>query len=293
MPDLSAPDADKTTTRSRPAGRILGGVLGIAGAAALVLAAIALPPASASDAVGVSVSPVPVDQQRSCAGPAVRLGGGADGSATAITAFGRPDFTAGTPTALGAGIIALANIDVPSSESGATPVSLAAPSAGAPDALLAAAQTETVATADVAGLAAAACVEGASTSWLLAGATDTGRSTMLLLTNESAVSATVDLALYTGEGPVAAPGLTSIAVPPAAQRTISLAGYAPGQAQLAVGVSSRGGLISAALQQSIVRGLEPGGLDLVGATAPAASELTIPGLRITTAVAVLAIPSMP
>lgn len=266
----------------RIGGRVAAG-FGAAGAAVVLTVGAALLPDAASRASGTVIDPVPVQQERACAGPLLASPEGATG----LGSFGVPDVTSGTLVAPGAPLAGIASPDVPIAQDNTGPFAVTAPAAAAANELLAAAQTQW-STGNVAGLAAAACAEGAAESWILAGATDTGRTSLLMLANPSGVPATVDLGIYTSDGELQAPGLTGIVVPAFAQRTLSLAGYAPGQAQLAVQVRSRGGLVAATLQQTVVRGLEAGGADLVGPTAPAATTQTIPGIRITTAEAAAA-----
>ncbi|WP_210480649.1 DUF5719 family protein [Naasia sp. SYSU D00948] len=266
----------------RASGRVLGAVVAIGGAGALVLGATLLP-ATASSAPGTVVAPAGVDQQRVCPGPLLQLGDFE--SATRITSYGVPAVTAATIAGAPATVAALTDSDVETAADGAASAVLTAPSAADDSGLLSAAQAQVVRSGDAAGLAVVGCTEGTASSWIVAGATDTGRSSLLLLANPNGVAATVDLALYTGQGPVEAPGLQDLVIAPLSQRAISLAGYAPGQAQLAVEVRSRGGLVSATLQHTVVRGLEPGGVDLAGRTGAPATEQVVPGLRITTAAA--------
>jgi hypothetical protein len=61
---------------------------------------------------------------------------------------------------------------------------------------------------------------------------------------------------------------------------LSLAGFAPDVESPVVHVTSRGGQIVANLQQSTVRGIEPGGVDFVGATHAPSTTQVIPGVRI-------------
>src|SRR4051794_31356489 len=238
----------------RIGGRVAAGVLAVGGAAALAFGGALLPvPATAT--AGTEVVPAAVEQQRACPGPLLRLGDANGQNATSVTSFGAPRVTSGTVAAGDTTSTPLAEVDVAARKDHLTSAVITAPNAGGDDQLLAAAQTQAASTSDVAGLAVTGCAEGAASSWLLAGATDTGRSSLLLLANPSDVAADVDLALYTSEGPVQAPGLQDIAVGARSQRVLSLAGYAPGQSQLAVQVQSRGGLVTAALEHTIVRGL--------------------------------------
>ena len=111
------------------------------------------------------------------------------------------------------------------------------------------------------------------------GATTVGRTTLLTLSNPTEVPATVDLELYGESGAITAPGTSGIVVAPRGQRVLSLAGFQPDILSPVVHVTSRGGLVVANLQQVVVRGLLPGGLDVVGSTAPSV-ENVIPGLVI-------------
>ncbi|WP_210506470.1 DUF5719 family protein [Naasia sp. SYSU D00057] len=271
----------------RIGGRVASGIVAVGGAAVLVFGG-ALLPAPAPAVAGVDVTPAAVDQYRACPGPLVRLGDEFGQDVTTVNTFGAPEVTAGTVAVWGAAWFPLADIDVAARADGVASTVITAPSAGADDQLLAGAQAQVASAADVAGLAVAGCTEGAASSWVVAGATDTGRTSMLLLANPNDVAANVDLVLYTADGPVEAPGVQDLVVPPRSQKALSLAGYAPGASQLAVQVRSRGGLVTASLQHAVVRGLEPGGVDVVGRTAAPATTQVIPGVRITTAEAATA-----
>ena len=74
--------------------------------------------------------------------------------------------------------------------------------------------------------------------------------------------------------------MNGIDVPAGAQRVLSLAGFAPGLVSPVVHVEARGGQVIAFLQQSIVRGLDAVGVDLVDAAPDPATDLTFPGVRV-------------
>jgi hypothetical protein len=65
---------------------------------------------------------------------------------------------------------------------------------------------------------------------------------------------------------------------------LSLAGFAPGVLSPVVHVEARGGQVVAYLQQSIVRGLDATGMDLVGASPDPATRQTFAGVQIFDAV---------
>ena len=117
-----------------------------------------------------------------------------------------------------------------------------------------------------------------------AGRPSVGRTSILTLSNPTAVTAQVSLQIFGEEGAVEAPGLLGIEVQPGAQRVLSLAGFAPGLVSPIVHVEARGGQVVAYLQQSIVRGLDASGVDLVDAAPDPATDLTFPGVRIFDAV---------
>ncbi|WP_349899456.1 DUF5719 family protein [Parafrigoribacterium soli] len=258
--------------------RILTGTIGVVIGVAVVAAAGWLPlPSIAVTPSATTVTPVPTDQQRVCAGPILRLGSDTGEGATTASSIGTPrvEYAAneGAPTAN--------QLESTDSTTGVTPVRITLPPTHSPGSrlpLLSASQTQTVDRADVVGLAAAECREASGDAWLVGGATTTGRTSILTMSNPGQVIATVDVTIYTESGEVTAAGTDGIVVPPGGQRVLSLAGFAPGAAAPVVRVQSRGSLVVANLQQSIVRTLEPGGVDVIGAVAGPTKTTVIPGI---------------
>lgn len=140
------------------------------------------------------------------------------------------------------------------------------------------------------GLATASCVPGAGEAWLVAGDNSIGREALLVLANATAVDATVSLQLYGTSGPIQGSGLSGISAPAGKVTVLPLSSFAPKASTFAVQVSSRGAELGIWLQQKTVRGLTPGGLDLIGVSAEPAQNVLIPGvfLRNTAALATLA-----
>ena len=128
------------------------------------------------------------------------------------------------------------------------------------------------------GLAAANCVQGTSSAWLVAGANSIGREALLVLANPSAVDATVNLQLYGTSGPIQGAGLSGISAPAGKVTVLPLSSFAPKTETFTVFVNSRGAALGIWLQQKTVRGLIPGGLDLVGVSAEPNKKVTIPGM---------------
>lgn len=128
------------------------------------------------------------------------------------------------------------------------------------------------------GLAAANCVPGASSAWLVAGDNSIGREALLVLANPSAVDATVNLQLYGTSGPIQGAGLSGISAPAGKVTVLPLSAFAPRTETFSVLVNSRGAALGIWLQQKTIRGLIPGGIELIGASAEPNKQVTIPGV---------------
>lgn len=127
---------------------------------------------------------------------------------------------------------------------------------------------------DLRGTAAAACQRPANDLWLVGANTALGRTAVLSLSNASGTPATVSIDLFGAKGPIHAPGSRGLLVAPGSTRSIILAGLAPGQEQLSLRVRSTGGPVAAVVQQSVLRGLTPGGVDFITpGTAPATRQV--------------------
>ncbi len=133
---------------------------------------------------------------------------------------------------------------------------------------------------DLRGLAAAPCQAPSNDLWILGADTTVGSTSVLLLSNPTSTPATVDLELTGAEGPVEASGGAGLLVPPGQTRQLVLGGLAAGQEQLAVRVRSTGGRITAFIQQSVLRGLTPGGVELLTPTAGPADTQVLPGVSV-------------
>lgn len=151
-------------------------------------------------------------------------------------------------------------------------------------------QTQIAESKTLFGLTSTNCVSGANQAWLVAGDNSVGREALLILANPTPVDATVSLQLYGTNGPIEGSGLSGISAPAEKVTVLPLAAFAPKTAIFSVQVSSRGAELGIWLQQKTVRGLTPGGLDLVSPTAFPAKSLEIPGilLRTTSALASVA-----
>jgi hypothetical protein len=261
---------------------VVAGTVGLVAAAAIVaFVGLAPIPSHRITVPTVVVTPQPADQVRLCDGALLRLGDESGQNAGTASAIASPSVTAG---ASGAAVASspLASSDAGTGGSKAAPTQLTLPPVAG--GTVSGAQSQQVAEADDTGFAAAACAEPTASIWLVGGSTAVGRTTLLTLANASAVDATVALTILGPNGAITAPGMSGIIVKSGEQRVIPLAGFAPDVAAPVVHVVARGGQVTAALQQSIVRGLDPGGVDIVSASADPAKKLVIPGIRVVNAV---------
>ncbi|GAB3030052.1 hypothetical protein GCM10027052_02720 [Parafrigoribacterium mesophilum] len=265
--------------------RAVAGTVGIGIAAAAIAAATWLPlPQHAPAAPSMLVTPTATTQQRVCPGPALRMVDAIDANASAISSAGQPDVTAASAK----GAARQSMLTATENSSAVAPVAITLPASA--NAALAGSQSQLVPTG---GFAAAECAETAAETWLVGGATDTGRTTLITLSNPGAVPATVSVTVFTENGEVRAAGSEGIVVPGGSQRILPLAGFAPNVLSPVVRVTSAGGQVVANLQHRVVRTLASGGLAIVGASAPPATHLVIPGVVLTGTEALAAQQSSP
>lgn len=256
---------------------------GFVAAAALVVGAVVTAayvpwPEHRAAPASVLVQPAESRQQRVCPGPLLALGEDAAAATTASSIGAAARVIVAEPADAVLEEIPLQSDDDPRAEENGGPVAIAAEPGAVAAGMLAGAQSQSASTETLAGFAAAACAEAVSESWLVAGATNLGRSGLVLLANPSDVTATVDVRVVGETGPVEAPSGLGVIVPPRSERVLSLAGLAPNLASPVVHVSATGGAIAASLEHSVVVGLAPAGVELTGATAAPATSQVIPGL---------------
>ena len=260
--------------------RSAAGLVG-AGIAAAVVGFLCIVPLPGFTALARSelVTPTPTDQRLICPGALVDVLS-LNGDATAFGAVGVPEYvTSGRDTSITQ--TALAAPDDIVGDELAQPQQLFAP-APTTDVtpLIAGVQSQQATTESLAGLATAACTEASTDAWLVGGSTETGRTTLLFLTNPTEVSANVTIAVLGEQGWVAGPGSTGIVVEPGTQRILSMAALAPNVNTPVVHVTSTGGQVVPTLQQSVVRTLLPDGVELISQGASPNVSLVIPGVRL-------------
>ncbi|QHC55998.1 DUF5719 family protein [Rathayibacter tanaceti] len=271
----SSGEPDRAPSAARRRRTALRGAVGVAGVV-IAAAAVAVPqllpvPLASRAAEGVVVTPVAADSSLVCGGDLIDASEPEelrpfDGSTSARwpdgSTSGSTPLDEGDVASPGSGIVSL---DVPA-DADPTPGGVS---------------VQSIANETVSGLSARGCAEPSADSWLVAGSTDVGRTSVLVLANPSAVAATVDLTLFGESGLIQATGATGIVVPAGATRALPLAGLAPGVVQPVVHVSARGGEVAASMQSSAISGLTPEGVETTGPSAGPDTLAVIAGFTLT------------
>lgn len=272
--------------------RVVTGLIG-AGIAVVTIAASALLPLPSirSTPPSLLVTPVPTAQQLVCPGAVLRLADESGAGATTASAIGQPDTRYFSSTG-SIDASPLTESDASTGGGASAPTVISTPPDQADPTqqlLLSGAQSQSVAADEFVGLAAADCGVANGDTWLAGGSTSVGRTTLLTLSNPTEVPATVNVQLFGENGAISAPGTSGIIVPASGQRVLSLAGFQPDIVSPVVHVSSTGGQVVADVQESIVRGLDPGGVDIIGPTTSPSLRNVIPGLLLVGVAAVQAL----
>lgn len=254
--------------------RLIAGVV-VSGAcvAGAVFAVPAAWPTLAHTAKHTTVTPVAGDSLLACAGPFLALGRDA-ARASQLTVAGTPSVVSGAApgSTLTQTQIALTAV----ADAATTPMFTAAPNGSAP-AQVAAAQSVSVTADDLSGFAASACRPPSMDSWIVGGAATTGSNDILLIANPGAVAATVTLAEYGSQGGTA--HTSEVVVPAGTQASVPLAAGSAGETSPVVEVTSSGAPVRAMLQSSLIRGLDPTGIDVQDASVSPQTTQSLLGVR--------------
>jgi hypothetical protein len=146
--------------------------------------------------------------------------------------------------------------------------------------LLSANQLQLADNKKIRGLLAAPCLRPQSEFWLVGGSTAVGREALLILNNPTAIDSTVDLHIFTENGSSNSAGLSGISVPANKTTFIPLSSFVLRADSIAVQVLSKGGAITALIQQKTVRGTSASGADYISPSPAANVNSVFPGILV-------------
>ncbi len=126
---------------------------------------------------------------------------------------------------------------------------------------------------DLRGLAATTCAGPVDDAWLVGGGTVDGRRARLLLANPGAAPGVVDLTVLGPDGALQPAAGQGVVLPAHTEIALYLDALSPQLSAMAVHVQARTGRFVAVLQDSLMRGITPGGLDDLSAVTPARRQL--------------------
>ncbi|MCI4011311.1 DUF5719 family protein [Brevibacterium sp. ZH18] len=130
---------------------------------------------------------------------------------------------------------------------------------------------------DLTGLATLTCGQASSSFRILAGSGSTGSNSQLLLSNPGDVPVQAKVAIMTPSGQRAEP--TEVSIKAGAQRAVRLGGLAAGADALGIDVTVDGGVVAGSVQETVLDGLTPKGIDLATSGADADRQQVITGLN--------------
>jgi hypothetical protein len=267
----------KITLAQRTTGTRLavGAIVSVVSVLAVTAASMLAGPEVRTPAPALEVTPAPAETVLACDGPVLALGRSAE-DAAALTVAAPARVTAGNDRGEEPEADVLAQPAV-AGEAAAT--RYVQRPAGRDAVSAAAASSAVLNDTDLAGFTASACRPPQMESWLVGGNTVTGATGIVLIANPGDVNATVQVTVYGVAGPVTPPGAEAVPIPARTQVALPLAGLAGGEERPVLRITATGAPVRASLQSSLVRTLDPGGVDVQSAVRPA-TEQVIPGLRV-------------
>ncbi|MCS3842127.1 DUF5719 family protein [Microbacterium sp. AK031] len=258
--------------------RLLVGAVVAVGCVLGVTAAVALPwPGIVNEPAQVSVTPTTGDTTLVCNG-AFRAIGRNTQNAGQMSSAGGAALTAergetGEGTELTASDLFTADFGGPA----AGPLKLVGAAERGSTATIAAAESVSLAAEDLSGLAASACREPSTESWLIGGTVETGTSDLVILSNPGDVTATATITVFGIEQ-----SSTKTLVPAGTQLAVPLSSVAAGVQKPVVRVTAAGAPLRAVLQSSLIRTLDPSGIDVQDTAGAPRTELTFAGVQVLT-----------
>jgi len=252
--------------------RLLIGVLIAIGCVVGVVAAVALPwPGAAGVPAQVAVTPSAGDTTLVCTGDFRAVGRNSLDAAQQMSA-GTPNLTVDST-----GPLEESRLTAPELADTEGPQGFTGSAVRGGQGLVAAAESIAITSDDLSGLAASACREARTESWLVGGSVETGANDLIILSNPGDVTATATLMVFGLERTS-----STTLVPAGTQISVPLSSLAPGAQDPAVRVTAAGAPLRAELQSSLIRTLDPSGIDLQDSAGAPSDELSFAGVQVVT-----------
>jgi hypothetical protein len=250
--------------------RFLTGAVLAAGCVVAVVLAVALPwPGVQNEPAQLSVTPTAGDTTLVCTGDFRALGRNSTDASEQVSG-GTPALTVDS-----AGALSDSSLEAPELGDSGGPKRFVGSAEQDGAALVAAAESVTLAADDLSGLAASACREARTESWLVGGTVETGTSDLVILSNPGDVTATATLTVF-GANETS----TTTLVPAGTQVSVPLASIAAGTLSPVVRVTAQGAPLRAELQSSLIRTLDPSGADLQDSAAAPSARIGFAGIQV-------------
>ncbi|MFD4007815.1 DUF5719 family protein [Brachybacterium paraconglomeratum] len=133
---------------------------------------------------------------------------------------------------------------------------------------------------DFRSLSMSRCAEPTTEASFLGVSTQTGDSSVLVLSNPSDRPATASVQLRIADGPAAMEGRSQVVVAPGDEERVLLESVVPGEDAVGVDVSVLGAPLSLHVQTTERDGLTPGGAEILDPLPAPAQELVMPGVDV-------------
>jgi hypothetical protein len=127
------------------------------------------------------------------------------------------------------------------------------------------------------GLASSGCIQPAAESWFVAGSTEPGAESLLLIVNPSVIASTVTITAHSASG---ATHSDQLVLPAGETRLYPVDKLVNGEGEFTIQVVTNQGKVATFLQQRQTSGLSALGVDLVTPVGAAAAELVVPGILV-------------
>ncbi len=133
---------------------------------------------------------------------------------------------------------------------------------------------------DLRGLVSVPCGSAVDNAWIVAGGGDPGRQERLVLVNPGANVVTADIAMYGAAGAIVSPNGNDVVVPAHGRATVLLDAISSAEKTPVVHVTTAGGLVYAAVNDTWTDGSVAAGSDDASPVAAPATTLVIPAVAV-------------